>query len=67
MVSIYVCGEDKTRQISDWVIKNDKSEGLSLTCHFPSGKHFFARSLTARSILPESCKTLFFEERAAQC
>ncbi|MGF6204351.1 very-short-patch-repair endonuclease/RecA/RadA recombinase [Pseudomonas frederiksbergensis] len=41
MVSIYVCGEDKTRQISDWVIKNDKSEGLSLTCHFPSGKHFF--------------------------
>ncbi|KCU98741.1 ATP-binding protein, partial [Pseudomonas syringae pv. actinidiae ICMP 9617] len=23
MVSIYVCGEDKTRQISNWVIKKN--------------------------------------------
>lgn len=40
MVSINVRGEDKTRQISDWTIKSDRSGGLLLTCHFPSGKSF---------------------------
>lgn len=40
MVSIYMCGENKTQQIIDWVIKNDTRQGLCLTCHFPSGKSF---------------------------
>lgn len=38
MVSIYVNGIDKTRQISDWTIKGDGRGGVSLTCHYPSGK-----------------------------
>ncbi|MFW9078306.1 AAA domain-containing protein [Pseudomonas sp. P2757] len=40
MVSIYVKGVDKTRQISDWTMKSDGRGGVSLTCHFPSGKNF---------------------------
>lgn len=40
MVSIYVCGEDKTRQISDWDLKSGGQSELLLTCHFPSGKRF---------------------------
>ncbi|UZE26430.1 AAA domain-containing protein [Pseudomonas sp. B21-056] len=40
MVSIRVRGEDKTRQISDWSIKGDRSDALLLVCHFPSGKRF---------------------------
>ncbi|MFA1030081.1 ATP-binding protein [Pseudomonas syringae pv. helianthi] len=36
MVSIYVSGEDKTRQISNWVIKNNVKGELTLTCHYPS-------------------------------
>lgn len=41
MASIFVLGEDKTRQISDWVIRwSDKYQELVLTCHFPSGKTF---------------------------
>lgn len=41
MVSIYVNGQDKTRQISDWQIWwcSRRSE-LMLTCRFPSGKSF---------------------------
>ncbi len=41
MVSIYVNGEEKTRQISDWKISwgSQKCE-LMLTCHFPSGKSY---------------------------
>ncbi|WP_183138679.1 AAA domain-containing protein [Pseudomonas syringae group genomosp. 3] len=38
MVSIYVCGEDKTRQISNWVIKKNVKGEFSLTCHYPSKK-----------------------------
>lgn len=37
MVSIFVDGQDKTRQISDWDIRCKQDE-LTLTCHFPSGK-----------------------------
>ena len=41
MVSIYVRGEDKTRQIRDWTIsRRPQSRELVLTCHFPSGKTF---------------------------
>lgn len=40
MVAIYVDGEDKTRQISDWEIWPGKQGELMLTCHFPSGKKF---------------------------
>lgn len=51
MVFVYVCGEDKTRQISDWVIKSDRRNGLSLTCHFPSGKNF-RRPLAECEVIP---------------
>jgi RecA/RadA recombinase len=41
MVSIHVGGEDKTAQISDWMIRwSDKYDTLQLTCVFPSGKKF---------------------------
>lgn len=40
MVSIFVCGEDKTRQISDWVIKKDVRGAFILTCHYPSKKTY---------------------------
>lgn len=40
MVSIFVCGEDKTRQLSDWDIKSNGKNELSLTCHFHSGKRY---------------------------
>lgn len=41
MASIYVNGQDKTRQISDWKIWwCTKREELRLTCYFPSGKSF---------------------------
>ncbi|MNQ61370.1 exonuclease V subunit alpha [compost metagenome] len=41
MASVFVLGEDKTRQIRDWTIHwSDKHQELVLTCHFPSGKAF---------------------------
>lgn len=40
MVSINVCGVDKTRQITDWTIKSDRRGGFLLTCHYPSGRSF---------------------------
>ncbi|WP_024644317.1 AAA domain-containing protein [Pseudomonas syringae] len=40
MVSIYVCGEDKTRQISGWDIKPDGKGEFTLTCHYPSQKTY---------------------------
>lgn len=41
MVSIYVSGEDKTAQISNWTIYwSDQHESLQLTCHFPSKKTY---------------------------
>ncbi|MQA18050.1 AAA domain-containing protein [Rugamonas rivuli] len=41
MVSIWVNGQDKTRQISDWKIWWGPKQGeLMLTCIFPSGKSF---------------------------
>lgn len=39
--SIYVRGEDRTAQISDWSIHwSDRYGSLQLTCHFPSKKTF---------------------------
>ncbi|MES9905578.1 MAG: DEAD/DEAH box helicase, partial [Sedimenticola sp.] len=41
MLSIWVNGEDKTKQISSWDIWWGKeTEELMLTCYFPSGKRF---------------------------
>jgi hypothetical protein len=41
MVSVFVNGEDKTRQISDWQIWWGSQQGeLMLTCRFPSGKSY---------------------------
>ncbi|KEZ64244.1 helicase [Pseudomonas amygdali pv. tabaci str. ATCC 11528] len=40
MVSIYVCGEDKTRQISGWDIKPDGKGEFTLTCYYPSQKTY---------------------------
>lgn len=51
MVSIYVNGEDKTRQISDWSIWRTKEGELMLTCHFPSGKKF-SSPLSSCSVIP---------------
>ncbi|WP_348944429.1 AAA domain-containing protein [Chitinibacter sp. FCG-7] len=52
MVSIYVNGEDKTAQISDWTIAwSTKYEALQLTCHFPS-KKTFTRPLSECQVLP---------------
>lgn len=38
MASIYVCGNDQTRQISDWTIKRDRNGVFFLTCHYHNGK-----------------------------
>ncbi|WP_158901736.1 AAA domain-containing protein [Burkholderia sp. L27(2015)] len=52
MVSIYVCGEDRTQQISDWKIGwSDKDEALVLTCIFPSRKRFI-RPISDCSVVP---------------
>jgi len=41
MASVFVLGEDKTRQIRDWTLHwSDKHQNLVLTCQFPSGKSF---------------------------
>lgn len=41
MVSIQVCGEDKTAKISDWSIYwSDKYKALQLTCCYPSKKTY---------------------------
>lgn len=39
MVTVYVDGENKTTQLSDWTLHDHHGE-LQLTCHFPSGKSF---------------------------
>ncbi|MCI3944245.1 RecBCD enzyme subunit RecD [Pseudomonas syringae] len=36
MVSIYVCGEDTPRRVSDWVIKKNDQNEFTLTCHYAS-------------------------------
>ncbi|WP_197342234.1 AAA domain-containing protein [Ralstonia solanacearum] len=52
MVSIYVGEEDKTKQITDWVIDwSHKYETLQLTCHFPSTKTY-KRPLSDCRIVP---------------
>lgn len=38
MVSIQVCGEDKTTEITKWSIWNDKHEGLQLKCFYKNGR-----------------------------
>ena len=41
MISIYMNGENKTKQISDWSIYYDnKDQELKLTSYFPSGKKY---------------------------
>ena len=41
MISIYMNGENKTKQISDWSLYYDnKDQELKLTSHFPSGKKY---------------------------
>lgn len=41
MVSIYIDGQDKTKQISDWRIWwDEKNAVLKLTCHYPSTKKY---------------------------
>ncbi|KPX54874.1 ATP-binding protein, partial [Pseudomonas amygdali pv. photiniae] len=51
MVSIYVCGEDKTRQISGWDIKPDGKGDFTLTCHYPSQKTY-SRPLSECRVVP---------------
>jgi len=51
MVTIYVNGQDKTGQISDWKIWESKQSLLMLTCYFPSGK-FYTRPLSECEITP---------------
>lgn len=52
MVSIHVCGEDRTRQIRDWTIQwSDTHQALALTCHFLS-KKTFTRPLSDCKIAP---------------
>lgn len=41
MVSIFVAGEDKTSQISDWeIFWSKRFQNLQLVCHFPSKKKY---------------------------
>lgn len=40
MVSIYVDGQDRTRQLRDWEIGKDRNGTISLICYFHSGKKF---------------------------
>lgn len=41
MISIYMNGENKTKQISDWSLYYDnKDQELKLTSYFPSGKKY---------------------------
>lgn len=52
MVSIYVAGKDKTKQLSDWEIRWDANQNeLKLICHFPSGKRY-SRSLSECEVTP---------------
>ncbi|MDT3720925.1 AAA domain-containing protein [Pseudomonas oryzihabitans] len=52
MVSIWVDGEDRTSQISDWAIYwDDKYAALQLRCYFPSKKSY-TRPLSVCSITP---------------
>ena len=56
MVSIYVCEEDKTRQISDWRIRwSERYGSLQLTCYFPS-KKTYTRPLSDCRVTP--CREL---------
>ncbi|TVU90935.1 AAA domain-containing protein [Vreelandella titanicae] len=51
-VSIYVNGENKTRQINDWKIRQGATwDALTLTCYFPSGKSY-SRPLRECEIIP---------------
>jgi len=50
MVTIHVNGQDKTKQINDWKIR-DSRQGLELTCFFPSGKSY-TRPLSECEITP---------------
>lgn len=52
MVSIYVAGKDKTKQLSDWEIRWDANQNeLKLICHFLSGKRY-CRPLSECEVTP---------------
>jgi len=51
MVSIYVCGQDRTRQIKEWEIGKDRKGQPSLICYFHSGKQF-SRPLVDCEVVP---------------
>lgn len=52
MVAIYVDGQDKTKQISDWRIWwDEKAEVLKLTCQYPSTKKY-TRPLANCRVVP---------------
>lgn len=64
MVSIYVDGQDKTKQISDWRIWwDEKAKVLKLTCHYPSTKKYI-RPLSVCRVEPmrELCDVLLEEQ-----
>lgn len=51
MVSIYIGGQDRTRQIKDWEIGKDRNGQPSLICYFHSGKQF-SRPLVDCEVVP---------------
>ena len=51
MVRIFVNGQERTRQISDWKIRKFPQKGLFLTCFFPSGKSY-SRPLYECEVIP---------------
>ena len=66
MVAIYVDGEDKTAQITNWTIRwSDPHTSLQLTCHFPSGKTY-TRPLSDCRITPtrELGETLLIKQHS---
>ncbi|OZI34285.1 helicase [Bordetella genomosp. 10] len=64
MVSIFMNGQDKTHQTSDWRIWWDaKRDALMLTCEFRSGKSF-TRPLSECSVAPaEELRNVLFAEK----
>lgn len=66
LVSIHVCGEDKTRQIRDWTIHwVQDGKVLALTCHFLSNKKF-TRPLSDCRIDPtRELSDLFLKEKGS--
>ncbi|CNJ34296.1 helicase [Yersinia frederiksenii] len=63
MVTIYVDGENKTRNITDWSLWSGNDDGeVMLTCHFRSGKKY-TRPLSVCQITPTVVLLNVFLER----